>query len=205
MSDVLNEQLSALLDGELPPEETALLLKRLDREPELAARLASYRLCGAVLRGGGGARGDLARRVSAAIAAEPLSQPGGTRRQWRMPGWVRSAAGLAVAAGVGMVGVLVLQRGAMLGSPVPVPTFADTAPVRAAPGAAPGRPNAGSRVASEPASYVTPAIRPELGTISGAALTHYVVAHSEASSPLAGRSVLIHLIADEPAGDTAAQ
>lgn len=205
MSDVLNEQLSALLDGELPPEQTALLLKRLGRESELAARLASYRLCGEVLRGGGVARADLSLRVSAAIAAEPpLSRPTGTRRRFGAPGWLRPAAGLAVAASVGMLAVLVLQRGAMLGSPVAVATVAEVSPARAAPGAPPGgRPNAGVRTPSEPASYVTPAVRPELGTISGAALTHYVVAHSEASSPLAGRSVLIHLIADEPAGDTA--
>ena len=49
MSDLLNEQLSALMDGELPPEETALLLRRLEREPELAARLARYSAIGDAL------------------------------------------------------------------------------------------------------------------------------------------------------------
>ena len=37
MSEILNQQLSALLDGELPPEQTELLLKRLSREPERRA------------------------------------------------------------------------------------------------------------------------------------------------------------------------
>ncbi|MBS0395821.1 MAG: sigma-E factor negative regulatory protein, partial [Proteobacteria bacterium] len=72
MSDLLNEQLSALLDGELAPEETTLLLKRLGREPQLAGRLSRYRLCGEVLRGERvQARADFAVRVSAMIAAEP--------------------------------------------------------------------------------------------------------------------------------------
>jgi len=72
MSELLNEQLSALLDGELPPEETSLLLRRLDREAELAGRLARYRLCGDVLRGERvQPRAGFTLRVSAAIAAEP--------------------------------------------------------------------------------------------------------------------------------------
>jgi hypothetical protein len=37
--------------------------------------------------------------------------------------------------------------------------------------------------------------------IPAAALDNYVVAHSEASAPLGGRSVLIHLVADESRGD----
>ena len=76
MSDLLNEQLSALVDGELAPEETALLLRRLEREPELAQRLARYRLCGEVLRGEHHQpRADFALRISAAIAREPASRP----------------------------------------------------------------------------------------------------------------------------------
>jgi len=44
MTDALNEQLSACLDGELPPAELDLLLKRLERDPELRkVYLASIR------------------------------------------------------------------------------------------------------------------------------------------------------------------
>jgi len=50
----------------------------------------------------------------------------------------------------------------------------------------------------EPPSYVTPAARPGLQEIQGATLANYVVAHSEVSGPLASRSVLIHLLADQP-------
>lgn len=202
MSDVLDEQLSALLDGELPPEETALLLKRLGREPELAARLVSYRLCGDVLRGEQASpRADFAMRVSAAVASlAPIAPPAAARRPWRTPRWLRPAAGLAVAASVGMLAVLLVQRSALLDAPRPLAAVASVAPL-AATARAGARPAAGLRSAGEPVSYVTPAVRPGLGTISGAMLTNYVVAHSEASSPLAGRSILIHLVADEPAGD----
>jgi anti-sigma factor RsiW len=84
MSELLNEQLSALLDGELPPEETSLLLRRLGRETELAAtaRPAS----GPSQRGAadrlGAARGT-ANAGSAAITAL-------TRSVKSARGWTRS-------------------------------------------------------------------------------------------------------------------
>ena len=50
MSDQLYEQISAFADGELPENETELLLKRLEREPELRAALVRYHVIGANLR-----------------------------------------------------------------------------------------------------------------------------------------------------------
>jgi len=49
MSYTINEQLSALLDGELPVEQQDLLLRRLDSDPELRERFARYSLVGDVL------------------------------------------------------------------------------------------------------------------------------------------------------------
>ena len=73
MSDLLKEQLSALIDGELPAAETALLLKRLGQESELRGCLARYRVCGETLRGAriGTRAADFTLRVSALLAAEP--------------------------------------------------------------------------------------------------------------------------------------
>ncbi len=207
MSDLLNEQLSALVDGELPPEETALLLRRIEREPELARRLARYRACGEVLRGEQyPLRGDFALRVSAAIALEPAPSAAGLRpasvQRRQVPGWLRSAAGLAVAASVGMIAVLVLQRAV----PSALPTAGQVAQVRAlevAPAPmqlATTLPQVPAGV--EPRSYVTPPGRAGLQEIQGATLANYVVAHSSVSGPLAGRSVLIHLLADQPAAES---
>ena len=73
MTDRIKEQLSTFLDGELPEPETALLLKRLERDDELRGALSRYSLIGAVLRGDGDvpAARQVAARVSAAIAREP--------------------------------------------------------------------------------------------------------------------------------------
>lgn len=198
MSDILNEQLSALVDGELPPEETALLLKRLEREPELARRLAGYRICGEVLRGETcQPRADFAVRISAAIAREPPGQSRpAARAVRRVPGWFRSAGGLAVAASVGVLAVLILQRGLPV-APRPAEAILASEPATVTPSANERRPLSRAP-GGEPQSYVTPAVRPGLQEIQGATLANYVVAHSEVSGPLAGRSVLIHLLADQP-------
>jgi len=50
MTERIKEQLSAFLDGELPEPESALLLKRLERDDELRGALSRYSLIGAVLR-----------------------------------------------------------------------------------------------------------------------------------------------------------
>ncbi len=207
MSELLNEQLSALLDGELPPEETALLLRRLGRETDLAGRLTRYRLCGDVLRGERSQpRADFTLRVSAAIAAEPaLLAPRGAARRPVAARWLRPLVGVAVAASVAVVAVLVLRLGAPDGAALQA---ANTAGIAAAPTAArlPDVPGVRAsrtlaRGTGEPESYVTPSARPRLGTIPQGALANYVVAHSQVSAPLAGRSVLIHLVADEAGGD----
>jgi sigma-E factor negative regulatory protein RseA len=209
MSDILSEQLSALLDGELPPEETTLLLKRLAREPELAQRLTRFRLCGDVLRGERvQLRADFAMRISAAIAAEaPLPA---TVRAARRPGasrWQSPLTGIAVAASVAVVAVLWLRQSPRLDPAQPLaatvvaPAAVPVARVaRVVHGAA-----AFGQGSGEPESYVTPIARPRLGTIPEGTLANYVVAHSQFSAPLAGRSVLIHLVADESRGDAPAR
>jgi len=206
MSDILKEQLSALLDGELPPEQTTLLLRRLGREPELAQRLTRYRLCGDVLRGERvQPRADFTLRVSAAIAAEaPLPSPPRATRRPDAARWLRPLAGLAVAASVAVAAVLVLRQGPALEAPQPL------AAATVVPAAAPLAPVLRSaadygRGSGEPESYVTPKAKPRLGTIPEGALANYVVAHSQVSAPLAGRSVLIHLVADESRGDAPAR
>jgi sigma-E factor negative regulatory protein RseA len=216
MSDILNEQLSALLDGELPPEETALLMRRLEREPELRTRLARYGLCGGALRGERlQVRRDFALRVSAVVAGEPaLAAPAPRRRaRRRLPTstarrWLTSLSGIGVAAAVAGLAVFVLQRSpafdtgnpavARVDVPQPVVALAGGVPARA------GRPAAafpGIAASVEPATYVTPAAPRGLAVISNAELASYFVAHSEFSAPLTRRSVLTDLIVDGPVAD----
>jgi negative regulator of sigma E activity len=83
MSERLNEQLSALLDGELPAGEAELLLARLQRDPALRATLARYTLSGDAIRVSSlqaapqvepVASSGFAARLSAAIEAEEQQQ-----------------------------------------------------------------------------------------------------------------------------------
>lgn len=73
MTDALNEQLSACLDGELPPAELDLLLKRVGRDSELRAAIGRYSLIGEAMRAErpAVAARDFASKVMAAVAAEP--------------------------------------------------------------------------------------------------------------------------------------
>lgn len=95
----IDEQLCALLDGELAPEQMRFLLKRMARDPDLAARWERWQLASAALR-----RIDLralpagfAARVTAALRADGASR--GTHWRW--------GAGVALAASVAVAAMLV--------------------------------------------------------------------------------------------------
>ncbi len=67
------QQLSALMDGELSPDEARFLLRRLQHDRELSAQWERWQLCGDALRGQARAPAPagFAERVAAGIAAEP--------------------------------------------------------------------------------------------------------------------------------------
>lgn len=72
MTRIIEEQLSALLDGELPAEQESLLLRRLEQEPESREKLARFGLIGELVRDASAPISALAisERVSTAISAE---------------------------------------------------------------------------------------------------------------------------------------
>lgn len=208
------EHLSALLDGELPPEQTDFLLKRVQRDAELRGTLQRYQLIGDTLRGERvQARPDFMLRVSAAIAAEPpLPAPEARRTSGRGAAalsWLKPVAGLAVAATVASVAVVVMQRdpggtaapALVAATPATTATTATSTTSATAPPAplspAPAPLLAATSLTGEPASYVTPPASRGVGVIPPAQLASYVVAHSEYSSPLGRRNVLTGLVADE--------
>ena len=195
MTHRIKEQLSAFLDGELPEQESALLLKRLERDDDLRGALSRYSLIGAVLRSDGDvpAARQVAARVSAAIAKEPLRA---SSIAW-MPArdtLTRSLAGLAVAAGVAFGAVLLVQQLATQdGAPEAVLAQADVPPVEPVSG--------DTDAIDEPAEiYVTPPATEVPGGIAPAELANYLVAHYGYASPLVRRSVGAGLISvDDPA------
>ena len=118
-----NEQLSALLDNELKPEELAQLMDDLGRDPLAQGEtLQRYQLIGKTLRGelDAAAFMDISAAVQRAIAADTVSLSPVRQLQPRwlpvMQTWMRPAAGLAIAASVAMVTVVSVR---ILQQPVP--------------------------------------------------------------------------------------
>jgi negative regulator of sigma E activity len=181
MTDRIKEQLSTFLDGELPDQETALLLKRLERDDELRSALSRYSLIGAVLRSDGDvpAARQVAARVSAAIAKEPAAFMRASGRDTLL----RSAAGLAVAAGVAFGAVMMVQQ--MESGDTAAPELMARAELEAEPVT-----EIAGAPADEPAiPYVTPPATDAPGGIAPAQLANYLVAHYGYASPLVRRSV----------------
>jgi len=190
MTDRIKEQLSTFLDGELPDQETALLLKRLERDDELRGALSRYSLIGAVLRNDGAvpAARQVAARVSAAIAREPLLG----RVRISLPdreSVLRSVTGLAVAAGVAFGAVMLVQQVKSQDPAAPEPLIAQAvvSPVEAVSDLA----DAGDGPAQ---SYVTPPATDAPDGLAPAQLANYLVAHYGYASPLVRRSVGAGLI-----------
>ena len=109
MSDLLREQLSALMDGELPREECELLVKRIGNSAELARSWHAYHLIGDALRDqlAGSDAEQLAPRVREALTGEGAGRPHGTRRLRR---WSTLAAGVAVLGLAGLAGSLITSH-----------------------------------------------------------------------------------------------
>lgn len=109
MSDSVKQQLSSCLDGELPLDEAAMLMKRLGRESETRAALGRYAAMGEAMRDGlvpGLLDGDFARRVSEEISGEELARSGPSVWRGTMQKWV---AGSGIAAAVAAVALMSLQ------------------------------------------------------------------------------------------------
>lgn len=153
------QQLSALIDGALAPDEARFLLRRMQHDTELAGCWERWQLAGEVLRGRATAvlPAGFAVRVGDAIAADSATalqasaQPRTRRARW--------AGGVALAASVAVVAMLVLRQGPEADnqpqqeSPIvaatPAPAVESPAPVSSAPAqAGAGQPRVASAAAS---------------------------------------------------------
>lgn len=104
------EQLSALMDGALPPDQTRFLLRRLQHDAPLAESWERWRLAGETMRGLAPAQrlpADFALRVGAALRGEdaPAMRSGSKR----MPTWLRWGGGAAMAASLAVVALIARQ------------------------------------------------------------------------------------------------
>jgi sigma-E factor negative regulatory protein RseA len=192
MTDAVNEQLSTCLDGELSAAELDLLLKRLERDAELRDALGRYTVIGEALRNARPvvASRSFADKVMTAVEQEPAQKAAVSRRSVRispvLSRSLRPVAGIGIAATVAALAIFSVQR-AGVQAPGPIaanePAVAPTAIV--------------AQSSDEPASYIVPTSTSQSAFVPATRLTNYVVAHSEYSSPLARRSVLTGVLAED--------
>jgi negative regulator of sigma E activity len=175
MTEQIREQLSALLDGELPRDEMGLLMRRLDRDTDLRRAFGSYALIGETLRAPGGrlASQSFAARVSAAIndAPDGTESASADRVAMSLPAarnvafWKRPMVRTALAASAAAVAVMLF------------------------------RPDAEPIAQNVPASLETYAMTASPTPAHSQRLASYMVAHSQYSTPMVRRNVLSSLLA----------
>ncbi|HSD17335.1 MAG TPA: RseA family anti-sigma factor [Thermomonas sp.] len=165
------EQLSALMDGALPPNETRFLLRRLQHDVPLAECWERWRLGGEVMRGLAPAQrlpADFATRVALALQQDGQPAAAVAPRE-RKPGWLRWGGGAAMAASLAVV-VGFIARQPVVEAPGIAPqtqvaaasTVADPAPAPSLPDpAAPSLPTASDTLVAATATAIAAASRPQ--------------------------------------------
>jgi len=110
MNDALKMQISAFVDGELPENESELLLRRLSQDAELREQVAHYMAIGRLLRREREVAGmySLRHRILAELGQEvaelaSVEEESGSRL-------VRPAVGFAIAASVALLAIVGLRQ-----------------------------------------------------------------------------------------------
>ena len=154
------QQLSALVDGELPTDEARFLLRRLQHDDELAACQERWQLLGDVLRGNAcaPAPADFGQRVQQAIAADAVLAPASQAARQPRSGWLRWSGGAALAASVAALALFTTRQQVPAELPAAAPAVIATTAQLSLP--------AGEAEAEAPALAVRPAAAPMLADVS---------------------------------------
>ena len=110
MNDALKSQISAFVDGELPENETELLLRRLCQDDRLRTQVAVYMRVGRAIRGEPDLAGmtGLRKRVAAGLGEDMVATEIPVERA---PGrFMRPIAGVAIAASVAVMALVGLRQ-----------------------------------------------------------------------------------------------
>ena len=176
MTERINDQISAFIDNELSADESALLVRRFERDPEARARAMRYTLIGASLRGEllEPHPSVLRQRVAAALSGATPSAPK-SRERWSER-VARPLLGVGIAAAVAVVAIGALRT---LNEPA-------VAPGLALPAAATALQASDTIVAP---SYVVPQDTDQSRTVAPIRLTNYLMHHGEFASGLTRTSV----------------
>jgi len=185
MTDQINDQISAFIDNELSADETALLMRRFERDNEARARAMRYTLIGSSLRGEllEPHPSVLRQRISAALSGNATPSAPRAREPWK-DRWARPLLGLGIAATVAIVAVGTLRS----------LNEASLAPGNVAP-------NGGLPLTASSEAYVVPQPTDPSRVGAPIRLTNYLMHHGEFASGLTRTSVNSNVLggAIEPA------
>jgi negative regulator of sigma E activity len=171
MTEQINDQISAFIDNELSADESALLVRRFERDSEARARAMRYTLIGSALRGEllEPHPSVLRQRVAAALSgiAPSAAKP---RERWTER-LARPLLGFGIAATVAVVAIGALRslNEASIAANVAAPITASELPTRD--------------------SYVVPTDTDESRVGAPIRLTNYLMHHGEYASGLTRTSV----------------
>ena len=177
MTDQISDQVSAFIDNELSADESALLVRRFERDGEARARAMRYTLIGASLRGEllEPHPSVLRQRIAAALSGTTAPSVPKARERWS-DRWARPLLGVGIAATVAVVAIGTL-RSLNEASIAPIPATAIGAfPLQV-------------RDSVRAPSYVVPQGTDLSRTDAPIRLTNYLIHHGEFASGLSRTSV----------------
>lgn len=184
MNDALRMQISAFVDGELPDNETELLLRRLSQDLALRELVAEYLGIGRMIRRDRELPGieSLRKRIQAALGEQPVEPavatvPSGNR-------FLRPVAGLAVASVVAAVALIGLRQVELDGVGVQNAATEDSSTAAAA--ANPG--------------YTEPQLSEVMDNRPSELLMQYYLSHGATSRDLAANGILTRFVTLELRG-----
>ena len=178
MTDQINDQISAFIDNELSADESALLVRRFERDPESRTRAMRYTLIGASLRGEllEPHPSVLRQRVAAALSGGGVAPSSAKPRERWVNRWAHPLLGVGIAATVAIVAVGTLR---LLNEAAFAPV--DATPLAAIPLQVSDPVNAPIYVVPPDADQQSSAVAPRLA--------NYLMHHGEFASGLTRTSV----------------
>jgi negative regulator of sigma E activity len=195
MTDQINDQISAFIDDELSADESALLVRRFERDPESRTRAMRYTLIGASLRGEllEPHPSVLRQRVAAALSGSVAPSNSKPRERW-VDRWAKPLLGVGIAATVAVVAIGTLR---LLNEAAFAPV--DATPLAAIPLQVSDPVNAPIYVVPPDADQQSSAVAPRLA--------NYLMHHGEFASGLTRTSVnsnVVGAVMEPVVTDTAA-
>jgi negative regulator of sigma E activity len=202
------QQLSALMDGDLPPDQARFLLRRMQHDSELTGCWERWQLCGDALRGQARAPAPagFADSIAAAIAIEPLrsaTHSTAVRSRGNLAKW----GGGALAASVAAIALFVVRQQVPDETPAqPATAVASQSPAGTSP-ASPAAPALQTAAAVTSASVAVASVpRRQNDARRSATRSQQIARNAAATRALPDRAVVassslpvVHAIAGAPA------